>query len=201
MLKKLFHYLTGKPVPLKDNEWPYLQTEEAKNRYRMAADRVVGCKNIVEIGGYTTPIYEFLVGDHEEIWMIDPKVEARDFTLKVKTKFAKVKIVKSFFHSIDLNFPSKSYGLLLIGCSLKFKKGDEEDEAAVWRKLKVWSGNAERVVLEYATFWENANKARATIESNSNLQLLEELQITIPVSAEDDSRFGQRTFLVYGQRT
>lgn len=59
-------------------EWKYLWSEAFKSRYILAAHLLSGCKNIIEIGGYRTPITDFLPLDDgyiDSVAVYDPKLE------------------------------------------------------------------------------------------------------------------------------
>lgn len=53
-------------------EWKYLESEPFYSRHILAAYHLKGCKNILEVGGYKTPITQFLQGDHESVTVVDP---------------------------------------------------------------------------------------------------------------------------------
>lgn len=58
-------------------EWKYLWSEAFKSRYVLAAHLLKGCKHIIEIGGYRTPITDFLLlddGEIDSVSVYDPKL-------------------------------------------------------------------------------------------------------------------------------
>lgn len=53
-------------------EWKYLESDPFKARQILAAHHLKDCKNILEVGGYKTPITQFLQGYHESVTVVDP---------------------------------------------------------------------------------------------------------------------------------
>lgn len=59
-------------------EWKYLWSEAFKSRYVLAAWLLRDCENVIEIGGYRTPITDFLDLDGgwvKSVAVYDPKLE------------------------------------------------------------------------------------------------------------------------------
>ena len=53
-------------------EWKYLESKPFRERYIFVAQHLKDCKNILEVGGYKTPITNFLKGKHNSVTVIDP---------------------------------------------------------------------------------------------------------------------------------
>jgi len=56
-------------------EWLYLETLPFKSRVILAADWLKICRNILDIGGYRTPIYHYLDPISSKVVVIDPRIE------------------------------------------------------------------------------------------------------------------------------
>jgi hypothetical protein len=55
-------------------EHNFYEHDAFRSRYVLAAHHLRGCRHVVEIGGYRTPISTFLHGHHESVTTIDPYV-------------------------------------------------------------------------------------------------------------------------------
>lgn len=179
------------------SEWPYLQTEEARARYLLAAHYLRDCPVVVEIGGYLTPIQDFLGGATREILGIDPKVAAQD--RRDGDPPRRIRTLRARFQDVDLPFAPGSYGLSLIGCSLKFEKEDAADKRRALDKLATWAAGAPVTVLEYAADWDNGREVRALLDGIAGLSPRMALELVIPVKPPDLPEFGRRAFVVYGR--
>jgi hypothetical protein len=178
------------------SEWPYLQTEEARARYVLAAHYLRDCPVVVEIGGYLTPIQGFLGGATREVFGIDPKVAAQD-RRDGDDPPRRIRMLRARFQDVDLPFAPGSYGLSLIGCSLKFDKEDAADKRRALEKLVSWAAGAHVTVLEYAADWENGREVRALLDGVAGLVPRVALELVIPVRPPDLPEFGRRAFVVY----
>lgn len=55
-------------------EHNFYEHDSFKSRYVLAAHHLRGCRHIVEVGGYRTPISSFLNGHHLSVTTIDPYI-------------------------------------------------------------------------------------------------------------------------------
>jgi len=97
-------------------EWKYLETKPFQSRYAIAAWLLKDCKQILEIGGYRTPVTDFLYGDHEQITVADPKMEEYHAT-EHRGKPCKVDHYSSRY-PVDIELRPGEYGLLVLGLEL-----------------------------------------------------------------------------------
>lgn len=56
-------------------EHNFYEHDAFKSRYVIAAHHLRGCRHIVEIGGYRTPITHFLTSQHASVTVLDPYVK------------------------------------------------------------------------------------------------------------------------------
>jgi hypothetical protein len=56
-------------------QWDYLASEAFQTRYLAAANYLRHCTHILEVGGCTTPITNYLRGVHDSVTVVDPLVE------------------------------------------------------------------------------------------------------------------------------
>ena len=99
-------------------EWKYLYSEPFKCRYALAAYLVRDCDPIFEIGGYMTPISDFIDGDNHKLVMVtDPKMRTSFNCIENNCE------IRHYSHRwpdvsfVDKDFP-KQYGLVVLGLEL-----------------------------------------------------------------------------------
>ena len=90
-------------------EWKYLNSVAFKTRYVVAASFLTGCKRIVEIGSYKTPIYDFMDDTFREFVI---------YEIKDGVPFEKCPGIKD-------------YGLVILGLDL-----ESVDESEVWKLVE-----------------------------------------------------------------
>ena len=56
-------------------QWDYMASEVFQIRYLVAANYLRNCSHILEVGGCSTPITNYLRGAHESVTVVDPLVE------------------------------------------------------------------------------------------------------------------------------
>jgi hypothetical protein len=59
----------------KQQVWSYMASEVFQSRYHIAANYLRNCNHILEVGGCSTPITNYLRGTHESVTVVDPLVE------------------------------------------------------------------------------------------------------------------------------
>ena len=59
----------------KQQVWSYMACEVFQTRYLVAANYLRNCNHILEVGGCSTPITNYLRGAHESVTVVDPLVE------------------------------------------------------------------------------------------------------------------------------
>lgn len=56
-------------------QWSYMASEVFQSRYLVAANYLRSCTDILEVGGCSTPITNYLRGAHDSVTVVDPFVE------------------------------------------------------------------------------------------------------------------------------
>ena len=111
-------------------EWKYLWTEPFKARYAVAAYFLKDCPFILEIGGYKTPISDFVC--NKTVHVVDPRTDKKHegnihhFPI----------MLKEYPHT-----PPQPYGLVILGLELHLY----EEE---WQRIFDLVRNAATVVIE-----------------------------------------------------
>lgn len=130
----------------------YLTTEAAQTRCVIAAHFVRELAHVVEIGGFKTPVSLYLTGAHESVTVFDPLMnEFEADTLNGRP--CRVRHVPRSVQDAGLDLARGSYGLVMLGCSLKHFSSDPAERERQWRGL---AGIVERsgvAVIEAAVDW------------------------------------------------
>lgn len=182
------------PKELKD--FAYLMTEAGRARSRLASHYLKDCENILEIGGFKTPITPYLIGPHKRVLSIDPKGEEYE-SPELNGHPCEVRHVVDRFQNIEINMKPYSYGLVLIGCSLKFKESKDnvgKDEAM--EMLQFLVNKAQLTVLEFAGTWPNAQENIANLLENTRTEVVTQFEWDLLLPEGDDKPFSRRVFLI-----
>lgn len=113
--------------------WPYLATEPFKLRYVVSAHLLQDCPEIIEIGGYKTPITGFLHSP-KRITVLDPNVEP------YQNEY--VSHLAIWFQDWQA-WPEDKYGVLILG--LELHMGEE-----AWARLYQLIDGSQTTVIETA---------------------------------------------------
>jgi hypothetical protein len=97
-------------------EWSYLTSEPFKLRYVLAAHFVRACPDVIEIGGYKTPIDYYLTGYHTSVTVLDPLIQVYSGKY-LNGKACYVQHLPIPFQDYN-NYPPKDYGLVIIGMEI-----------------------------------------------------------------------------------
>jgi hypothetical protein len=62
-------------IQAKQQQWSYMASDVFQTRYLVAAKYLRNCNHILEVGGCSTPISNYLRGAHESVTVVDPLVE------------------------------------------------------------------------------------------------------------------------------
>ena len=62
-------------IQARQQVWSYMASEVFQNRYLVAANYLRNCSHILEVGGCSTPVTNYLRGDHASVTVVDPLVE------------------------------------------------------------------------------------------------------------------------------
>jgi hypothetical protein len=97
--------------------WEYLNTDPFKTRYAIAAHAMRDCSNIIELGGFKTPISDF--HSFANTLVIDPKLDKEENFEKYSATHRWLKLK---FQDVDRNIVEKfafhKYGILILGIEL-----------------------------------------------------------------------------------
>jgi len=109
---------TTSPLIGTGKDLPHLAGPAAAVRQVLAAHFVRDCPHVVEIGGHIRPITPYLTHHPLSVLSVDPKTEPYA-SEELNGRPCKVRHVQKKFQEIAYDYAPLSYGLVLLGYSLK----------------------------------------------------------------------------------
>jgi GR25 family glycosyltransferase involved in LPS biosynthesis len=134
----------------RSKEDKYLVSPSFQMRYMLAAGMLSKFRNILEIGSYRTPIYEFIQNSDCKIVALDPAI------LDSKVSLAQRNEMLDYRASVEDLFSGEPYALVILGLDLP-----------ITSKLKRFIANAEIALLEFS-------------ECRKSREVYENLKLTTP---------------------
>lgn len=178
------------PTPVEDS-LPHLSGPAAAIRQVLAAHFVRDCQHIVEIGGHIRPVTGFLTHAPLSVLSVDPKTP--DFEADtLNGRPCRVRHVAKKFQEVEYDYEPGSYGLVLLGYSLK-PFGSREPLGQVLFSL---IDNAGVVVIEYPPELERARSQVPSIVSRPTLKLHCSFELDLHDDAIASSPYTKRQFYV-----
>ena len=145
---------TFEAVPPSDGagqDLPHLSGPAAAIRQVLAAHFVRGCPHVLEIGGHRRPVTGYLTHAPLSVTSIDPKTAEYEAD-ELNGRPCRVRHFARKFQDVELDFAPRSYGLVLLGYSLK-PFGKREPLGKLMFSLL---DNASVVVIDYTPEFERA---------------------------------------------
>lgn len=170
---------------------PHLSGPSAVIRQVLAAHFLRDCAHVVEIGGHVRPITSYLTHTPSSVLSIDPKTPAFEAG-QLNGHPCRVRHIPRKFQEIDYNYASGSYGLVLLGYSLK-PFGRHEPLGRLFYSL---IDNARVVVVEYAPALERASSQIPAILGRPNIRVHCRFELLLDDEAIAGSPFARRLFYV-----
>jgi len=98
--------------------WNYLATSAFKTRYAIAAYIIdeSRCDNVVEIGGYKTPIFTFLHNSYDMVIAHDPIIIE---TVVFMSPVGWISLRPGYFQDYVNYMPKSNFGLVCLGMEIK----------------------------------------------------------------------------------
>ncbi len=173
----------------------YLLSEGAKARYVLAAHYVRHQAHIVEIGGFKTPITAFLTRTPNSVLVVDPLIaEYRGEELGGAP--CRVEHVASTFQDYVFDLEPGSYGLVLLGASMKHFSSDSTQRQVETRKLVSLVENSAVAVLEFALEWSLGKDNITTILDSTRAEIIMQADLDLGQSPGMDTIHHRRRFVV-----
>jgi len=169
----------------------HLAGPAAPVRQLLAAYFVRDCPHIVEIGGHLTPVTPYLIHHPESVLVVDPKAAPRSED-KLHGRPCRVRHVARKFQELTFDLAPHTYGLVLLGFSLKQAGGRE----ALGSKLLDLVDQALKVVIEWAPRLERAALQVPHLLNRPNLRQLCRIDFALEDGTIEHSPYGQRRMVV-----
>ena len=145
---------------------PHLAGLGANMRQVFAAHFMRDCDHVLEIGGHIRPVTPYLTHNPLSVTSVDPKTEAYEAS-ELNGKPCRVRHIPAKFQQIDYDYAPGSYGLVLLGYSLKpFGRRDPLGDL-----LFSLIDNAKTVIIEYAPELERAASQVPHIVSRPSVRI------------------------------
>jgi len=170
---------------------PHLSGPGAAIRQVLAAHFVRDCPHIVEIGGHIRPVTGYLTHAPLSVLSVDPKTPPYEAE-ELHGRTCRVRHVSRKFQEVEYDYEPYSYGLVLLGYSLK-PFGSREPLGQLLFGL---IDNARTVILEYPPALERASSQVPSILSRPSLEVVCNFDIAIDDPEIAGSPYAQRRFHV-----
>ncbi len=127
-------------------EWIYLTDEALRTRYAIAAYLLRDSSLIIEIGGYKTPIADFIGNVNQKVVMIDPLFELEPDRINQPN----IQYICEDFDNVDASaFAKGKYDVVFLGIDIFSPDKDEIRNAETFSKFIHFVQNSRSTVLEY----------------------------------------------------
>ncbi len=183
------------PVEGGTDHLPHHSGPASEVRQVLAAHFVRDCPHILEIGGHIRPVTSFLTHHPLSVTSIDPKTPAFEAD-ELNGHPCKVRHVDKKFQQIAYDYQPRSYGLVLLGYSLK-PFGQREPLGQLLFSL---IDNARRVVIEYPPALDRAMSQVPEIVARPGLVQICQFELVLDDTAIAGSPWAARRFHVLEPR-
>jgi hypothetical protein len=174
-----------------DKDLPHLAGPGAAIRQVLAAHFVRDCPHIVEIGGHIRPITPYLTHRPLSVLSVDPKTDPFEAE-ELNGHPCRVRHVNRKFQDVAYSHEPGSYGLVLLGYSLKPAGRCEPLGEVLFRLID----KARTVVLEYSLNLERATSQVPHIVQRPGLSIACSLDFELHDRDCAGSPHARRRFLV-----
>jgi hypothetical protein len=160
------------PLDGAGQDLPHLSGPAAAIRQVLAAHFVRECPHVLEIGGHLRPITDYLTHAPLSVTSIDPKTAEYEAE-ELNGRPCRVRHIARKFQDVELDYAPRSYGLVLLGYSLK-PFGRREPLGELLFSLV---DNAKVVVIDYSPQVDRAVSqvpailTRPTLSSHCSFEL------------------------------
>jgi hypothetical protein len=173
----------------------YLLSEGARARYVLAAHYVRNQRQVVEIGGFKTPITAFLTRVPEQVLVVDPLVQAYQAD-ELYGNPCRVEHIATTFQEHPFHLHSGAYGLVLLGASMKHFSQDSTLRQSEADKLVGLVSHAAVAVLEFALEWELGKDNITAILDNIGFEIILQMDIDLSQSPGMNTAHHRRRLMV-----
>ena len=169
----------------------HLSGPAAEIRQVVAAHFLRNCPHVLEIGGYLQPITSYLTHAPQSVLSVDPKTMPYEAD-ELNGRPCRIRHVARKFQEIAYDYAPRSYGLVLLGYSLK-SFGRREPLGQLLFSL---IDNASTVVIDYAPELERASSQVPEIVGRPTVQVHCSFELFLVDEAIAASPYAKRRFYV-----
>jgi hypothetical protein len=169
----------------------HLSGPSASIRQVLAAHFVRDCPHVLEIGGHEQPVTGYLTHRPLSVLSVDPKTAAFEAE-ELNGHPCRVRHVQRKFQEVAYDYEPRSYGLVLLGYSLK-PYGSREPLGQLLFSLV---DNARVVVIDYAPELDRAASQVPSILERKTLRVYCNFELVLGDEEIADTPFARRRFYV-----
>ena len=173
---------------------PHLAGPSASVRQVLAAHFVRDCPHIIEIGGHIRPITPFLTHRPQSVLVVDPKTDPYEADT-LNDAPCRVRHVAKKFQEIGYDYAPHSYGLVMLGYSLK-PFGRHEPLGELLYSL---IDRARVVVVEYPPELDRASSQVPHILARPGIAMICNFELILKDDEIAASPYARREFIVFHQ--
>lgn len=166
---------------------PHLSGPAAAVRQVLAAHFLRDCAHVVEIGGHVRPITPYLTHRPLSVLSVDPKTPAMEAET-LNGHPCRVRHVAKKFQEVAYDHAPRSYGLALIGYSLKAFGASDPLGALLYGLID----NAKVVVIDHSPQLERAASQMPAILSRPGMRVHCSFDMRLDDETIHDTPFAQR---------
>lgn len=170
---------------------PHLSGPAAMVRQVIAAHFLADCDHVVEIGGHLRPVTPFLTHGPTSVLVIDPKVVPYE-SRELHGRPCKVRHVAKKFQEVDFDLIPGSYGLVMLGYSLKPFGAREPLGELLFGLID----SAKVVVIEYPPALERASSQVPAILARPQTKVRCSIGLSLDDGAIAGSPYAERRLYV-----
>jgi hypothetical protein len=176
---------------LPGQDLPHLAGVGASLRQVFAAHFLRECDHILEIGGHIRPVTDYLTHHPLSVTSVDPKTTPYEAET-LNGQACRVRHIARKFQEIEYGYEPGSYGLVLLGYSLK-AFGAHDPLGDLFFSL---IDNAKVVVIEYPPALERATSQIPHILSRSSVKVRTTFDLRLHDPEIADTPYADRRFYI-----
>jgi len=160
-------------------EWSYLATPAFQTRYILASWYLERYPDVVEIGGYRTPITTFFRTPKRSVTVLDPRIVPAESDT-VAGSPCRVRHLPLMFQDFD-GWPER-YGLALLGLDFELYELTRRRRREVLDRFEAVVRRADRIVIEVARDWPASRWLADWVEKTTGFDRV--LQVTLDLKGD-----------------
>ena len=173
---------------------PHLSGPATAVRQVLAAHFLRDCPHVIEIGGHLRPMTAYLTHHPQSVLVVDPKSDPYDAD-ELNGEPCRVRHVARKFQELSYDYPPRSYGLVMLGLSLK-PFGSRNPLGDL---LFLLVDHAKLVVIDYSPALERASSQVPRLLAREGIQIICGADLVLKDEEISASRYAQRRFIVFRQ--